>query len=63
MPCSTKDGKRLGFEFKRVDAPRMTPSMRTALADLKLDSLQVIYPGDLRYAIGARVEAVPLRNL
>jgi hypothetical protein len=58
-----KDGKRLGFEFKRVDAPRMTPSMRTALADLKLDSLQVIYPGDLRYTMGERVEAVPLRNL
>ncbi len=58
-----KDGKRLGFEFKRVDAPRMTPSMRTALSDLKLDSLSVIYPGNLRYPLGERVEAVPLSEL
>ena len=58
-----KDGKRLGFEFKRADAPRITPSMRIALADLKLDSLSVIYPGNQRYALGERVEAVPLAAL
>jgi len=55
-------GKRVGVEFKRVDAPRLTPSMRTAMADLKLDALYVVYPGDRRYAMADRVEAVPLAH-
>jgi predicted AAA+ superfamily ATPase len=57
------DGKRIGIEFKRVDAPRLTPSMRSALGDLKLDQLLVVYPGPLRYPIAERVEAVPLTAL
>ncbi len=57
------EGKRIGIEFKRVDAPRLTPSMRSALSDLKLDKLLVIYPGSLRYPITERVEAVPLTLL
>ena len=32
-----KQGRRVGVECKRSDAPRLTPSMRIALADLKLD--------------------------
>ena len=34
--------------------------MRIALADLQLDALYVVYPGDRRYRLGERVEAVPL---
>jgi len=55
-----KDGHMLGVECKRVDAPRMTPSMRIALDDLKLERIVVVYPGTLRYPIADRVEAVPL---
>jgi uncharacterized protein len=55
--------RRLGFEFKRADAPRLTPSMRTALTDLRLDSLDVIYPGDATYRIADRVRAVPLTRV
>ena len=55
-----KDGRRVGVEFKRADAPQMTASMRIALNDLALDSLYVVYPGDRRYRLGERVEAVPL---
>jgi len=55
-----KHGKRVGVEFKRVDAPGLTPSMRIAMADLKLDVLYVVYPGDRRYRLAERVEAVPL---
>lgn len=40
-----KNGKRLGFEFKYSDAPKLTPSMHIAHEDLKLDHLYVIYPG------------------
>ena len=56
-------GKRLGFEFKRSDAPGTTRSMRTALADLKLDHLWVIYPGDETYALDERITALPLHAI
>ena len=58
-----KDGQRIGVECKRVDAPRLTPSMRSALDALKLDRLFVVYPGVLRFPLAERVEAVPLREL
>lgn len=52
---------RLGFEFKRTLAPRMTPSMRNALKDLSLDRLFVVYPGDERWMMGERTEALPCK--
>jgi predicted AAA+ superfamily ATPase len=58
-----KRGRRLGVECKRMDAPSLTPSMRIALHDLKLERLLVVYPGERRYALGDRVEAVPLAEL
>jgi predicted AAA+ superfamily ATPase len=58
-----KRGRRIGVECKRADAPTLTPSMRIALADLKLDELLVVYPGDKRYSLAAKVEAVPLAQL
>jgi predicted AAA+ superfamily ATPase len=58
-----KDRRRFGVEVKRADAPRLTPSMRIALADLGLDALVVLYPGKLRYPLADRVEAVPITTL
>jgi len=58
-----KDGLRVGVEFKRADAPHLTPSMRIAMQDLALDALYVVYPGDRRYALAERVQAVPLSAL
>ena len=52
--------QRIGVEFKRGDAPKVTPSMRIAMRDLKLDALYVVYPGQHRYPMGEGVEAVPL---
>ena len=43
--------------------PTLTPSMRIALADLKLDELAVVYPGEKRYALAKKVEVVPLAQL
>ena len=37
----------------------MTPSMRSAMADLSLARLTVLYPGDQRYVLADRVAAVP----
>lgn len=58
-----KDGRLFGIECKRTDAPRLTPSMRIALDDLKLESITVVYPGTKRFSIAANVEAVPLRDV
>jgi uncharacterized protein len=58
-----KKGRRIGIECKRVDAPKLTPSMRIALADLKLDEIHVVYPGDKRYALAKNVEVLPLAQL
>ena len=55
-----KFGKRVGVEFKRVDAPSLTPSMRIAMRDLGLDALYVVYPGNRRYLLADRIEVVPL---
>lgn len=56
-------GKLFGVECKRVDAPRLTPSIRIALDDLGLERVAVVYPGTKRYVIADRVEAVPLNAL
>jgi len=56
-------GRRIGIECKRADAPTLTPSMRIALEDLKLDELLVVYPGEKRYALAKNVEVVPLAEL
>jgi hypothetical protein len=52
-----------GVECKRADAPRKTPSIRIAMEDLGLQRVVVVYPGDKRYPIADRVEAVPIAAL
>jgi hypothetical protein len=37
--------------------------MRIALEDLGLERLAVVYPGEKRYAMADRLEAVPLTTL
>ncbi|MCW1969784.1 MAG: ATP-binding protein [Anaerolineae bacterium] len=59
----TNGSQRIGVECKRVDAPRLTPSMQIAINDLKLDRLFVIYPGAIRYSIAEKIEAMPLNML
>lgn len=56
-------GKRWGIEFKYQDAPTMTKSMYTALRDLKLERLWVIYPGEKGYPLHEKVECIGLSNL
>lgn len=58
-----KHGRRVGVEFKRADAPRLTPSMRIALQDLRLDQLIVVYPGDKTYSLAPLVDVVPAGDI
>ena len=37
--------------------------MRTALQDLELDRLVVFYPGERRFTLADKIEAVPLKEL
>lgn len=58
-----KSGRRLGIEIKRADAPRLTPSMRSALTDLGLDRLLVVYPGERSYKLAENIEVIPVSRL
>jgi len=50
--------KRLGFEFKRSSAPAMTRSMHVALADLRLDSIDIVHAGEHTFQVAPKVRAV-----
>jgi predicted AAA+ superfamily ATPase len=56
-------GGRRGFEVKLTDAPTLTPSMRSAVADLKLDRLDVLHSGSRTFSLGERTYAVSMRRL
>jgi predicted AAA+ superfamily ATPase len=58
-----KDGARLGYEFKRADAPSWTPSMRIARSELRLDKLTVVVPGTKGYPLADNVEVTPLTSI
>ena len=55
-----KNGRRLGIEVKRGDAPRVTPSMRIAMQDLRLHHLTVLYPGGAAYPLDDGITVMPL---
>jgi predicted AAA+ superfamily ATPase len=54
---------RLGFEVKRTMAPKVTPSMRTALTDLRLKRLDVIHAGHQTFPLSKQIRAVALSRL
>ena len=56
-------GKLWGVEFKYADAPRLTPSMRSAMTDLELERLWVVHPGTDNYPLAERVDALGIGNL
>jgi len=58
-----KNGRKIGVECKRMDAPRMTPSIRHALDDLQLERVLIAHPGTRRYRLSEQVEAVPFVEL
>lgn len=54
---------RLGFDVKRTSAPRVTPSMRSALEALGLERLDVIYSGREVFPLAERIRAVGIAVL
>ena len=55
--------RRYGFEFKRTTSPRVTPSMRSALSDLKLNRLDVIHAGENTFPLSEKIRAVSWQRL
>lgn len=55
--------RRLGFEWKRSEAPEVTPSMRIAMQDLKLDELVVVHGGKESWPMGPKMRAVAAMKL
>jgi uncharacterized protein len=56
-------GRRIGYEIKHTDTPRMTRSLRIAQTDLKIDDLYVVYPGSEQFPLDDRVHAAGLQVL
>ncbi len=46
-----------------ADAPKLTKSMSIAIADLGLDELFVIYPGQRSYDLSKKVKVMPLTEI
>lgn len=59
----TRGKRRVGFEIKRTDAPRVTPSMRSALDVLRLEKLYVVHAGATAWPMAGRIAALPLAGL
>jgi hypothetical protein len=53
----------LGFEVKRTVAPALTPSMRSAMHDLKLKTLTVVHAGDQAFPLSENFQAVAFRDV
>ena len=56
-------GNRYGFECKHTDAPGSSKSMRSAIEDLNLAHLWVVYPGSEEYAIDDSITALPATEI
>ena len=57
------DGKRYGFEIKLNEAPRLTRSMTVVMADLSLERLFVVYPGNRSAELEQRIGTLPIGDL
>jgi len=58
-----KNSKKLGFEIKYTDNPKITKSMRIAIDDLKLDNLTIIIPGKENFKLEDNIEVRGIENL
>ena len=59
----TAKGKRYGIEYKYTDAPSRTRSMLSAMQDLGLEHLWVVYPQGPAYALDKRITATPIESV
>ncbi len=58
-----RNEKRYGMEFKFSESPSPTRSMHSAIQDLSLDHLWIIYPGMHTVSIEERISVLPLTGI
>jgi predicted AAA+ superfamily ATPase len=56
-------GKKIGIECKFTDAPKMTPSISSAIVNLKLDSVYIVYPGVRSYSVDDNVFVISIKKI
>jgi uncharacterized protein len=54
--------KRIGFEFKYADSPKITNSIKKSFDFLKLDQLYIIYPGSKEAILAEGITLMPLET-
>ncbi len=55
--------RKIGFEIKLTTAPKVTHSMRTAIQDLGLEKLYVVFPGEHSFPMADKIVAIPLSKI
>lgn len=58
-----EQGNNWAVEVKYSDAPRLTLSMTSAIKDLELSHLWVVYPGDRTYLLAPKVTALSIDKI
>ena len=54
---------KTAFEFKYSSAPKVTRSMHSALTDLDLDRITIVYPGNDAYPLAEKIRVAGLGHL
>ncbi len=58
-----RGGHLYGFECKFSEVPEVTSSMRAAMAELELERLFVVHPGNRTFDLDERITSVSLTGL
>ncbi len=58
-----KKGAKWGVEFKYQDVPHITPSMRSAMVELDLTHLWLIFPGEEIIPMDRKITAIGINSL
>lgn len=58
-----KNGKKLGFEVKFSETPKITRSMLSAVDDLKLDKLFLVYKGQREFFLDEKIYTLPASKI
>ena len=58
-----KNGKKLGFEVKFSETPKITRSMLSAVDDLRLDKLFLVYKGQREFLLDEKIHALPAAKI
>ena len=55
--------RKAAFEFKYTSTPKITRSMYSALEDLELDGITIVYPGNETYRLSEKIRVTTLQQL